>query len=168
MDFVQFARSSRSPPKAPTASPGRLVVRASPEHLTSFLTPNPVRTVLRTALVLRMISARKAAEFRHRLFTLKGEVNTMRVCICTAAVLVWGAVSSIAVGAQTEAQSSISGVVRDASGAILPGVTVEATSPALIEKVRTAVTGGTGQYRIVESAIRHLHSDLHADRVQHL
>jgi Carboxypeptidase regulatory-like domain len=46
------------------------------------------------------------------------------------------------------AQAVIAGVVKDASGAILPGVTVEATSPALIEKVRTAVTDGTGQYRI--------------------
>ena len=48
-----------------------------------------------------------------------------------------------------EAQNSITGVARDASGAVLPGVTVEAASPALIEKVRTAVTDGTGQYRIV-------------------
>src|SRR5918995_4106289 len=46
------------------------------------------------------------------------------------------------------AQASITGVVRDASGAVLPGVTVEAASPALIEKVRTAVTDGTGQYAI--------------------
>jgi len=46
------------------------------------------------------------------------------------------------------AQATISGVVRDASGAVLPGVTVEAASPALIEKVRTAVTDGTGQYAI--------------------
>ena len=46
------------------------------------------------------------------------------------------------------AQAAISGVVRDASGAVLPGVTVEAASPALIEKVRTAVTDGTGQYAI--------------------
>src|SRR5688572_10740842 len=43
---------------------------------------------------------------------------------------------------------SIAGVVRDASGAVLPGVTVEAASPALIEKVRTAVSDGSGQYRI--------------------
>ena len=42
----------------------------------------------------------------------------------------------------------IAGVVRDASGAVLPGVTVEATSPALIEKVRAAVTDGSGQYRL--------------------
>ena len=43
---------------------------------------------------------------------------------------------------------SIAGVVRDASGGVLPGVTVEAASPALIEKVRTAVTDGSGQYRL--------------------
>jgi hypothetical protein len=48
------------------------------------------------------------------------------------------------------AQSSITGVVRDTSGAILPGVTVEASSDALIEKVRVATTDGNGQYRIVE------------------
>src|SRR5687767_9582272 len=48
------------------------------------------------------------------------------------------------------AQGSITGVVRDASGAILPGVTVEATSPALIEKARSVVTDGSGQYRIVD------------------
>ena len=48
------------------------------------------------------------------------------------------------------AQSSIAGVVRDTSGAVLPGVTVEAASPALIEKTRSAVTDGSGQYRIVD------------------
>src|SRR5689334_2592442 len=46
--------------------------------------------------------------------------------------------------------ASIAGVVKDASGAVLPGVTVEASSPALIEKTRTAVTDGSGQYKIVE------------------
>jgi hypothetical protein len=46
------------------------------------------------------------------------------------------------------AQASIAGVVRDASMAVLPGVTVDVASPALIEKVRTAVTDGTGQYRV--------------------
>jgi hypothetical protein len=44
---------------------------------------------------------------------------------------------------------TISGVVRDASGAVLPGVTVEAASPALIEKVRTALTDGEGVYRVI-------------------
>jgi hypothetical protein len=46
------------------------------------------------------------------------------------------------------AQAFIVGVVRDTSGAVLPGVTVEAASPALIEKVRTVVTDGSGQYRV--------------------
>ena len=48
------------------------------------------------------------------------------------------------------AQGSIAGVVRDTSGAVMPGVTVEASSPALIEKVRSVVTDGTGQYQIVD------------------
>ena len=48
------------------------------------------------------------------------------------------------------AQATIAGAVRDTSGALLPGVTVEAASPALIEKVRTASTDGSGQYRIVD------------------
>ena len=46
------------------------------------------------------------------------------------------------------AQATITGTVKDTSGALLPGVTVEASSPALIEKVRAAVSDGTGQYRI--------------------
>src|SRR5690349_19826921 len=48
------------------------------------------------------------------------------------------------------AQASITGVVKDASGAVLPGVTVEAASPVLIEKARTANTDGSGQFRIVD------------------
>ena len=48
------------------------------------------------------------------------------------------------------AQSSITGVVRDTSGAVLPGVTVEASGPALIEGSRTAVTDNQGAYRIVD------------------
>ena len=48
------------------------------------------------------------------------------------------------------AQAAITGTVKDTSGAVLPGVAVEATSPALIEKIRSAVTDGTGQYRIVD------------------
>ena len=48
------------------------------------------------------------------------------------------------------AQATITGVVKDASGAVLPGVTVEAASPDLIEKVRTATTDSDGQYRIGE------------------
>src|SRR4026208_1423686 len=43
---------------------------------------------------------------------------------------------------------SLTGTVRDASGAVLPGVTVEAASPVLIEKGRSATTDGAGRYRI--------------------
>jgi hypothetical protein len=69
----------------------------------------------------------------------------MRVAVVRSlAILAWFAL------APTSAfgQAVIAGTVRDTSGAILPGVTVEASSPALIEKVRAAVTDGTGQYRI--------------------
>jgi hypothetical protein len=48
------------------------------------------------------------------------------------------------------AQATLTGTVRDNSGGVLPGVTVEATSPALIEKVKTAVTDDAGLYRIVD------------------
>jgi Carboxypeptidase regulatory-like domain len=48
------------------------------------------------------------------------------------------------------AQSAIAGFVRDTTGAVLPGVTVEASSPALIEKVRTATTDANGLYRIID------------------
>jgi len=48
------------------------------------------------------------------------------------------------------AQGTLAGVVRDASGGVMPGVVVEAVSPALIEKVRSSITDGSGQYRIVD------------------
>ena len=48
-----------------------------------------------------------------------------------------------------QALGTVAGAVKDASGAVLPGVTVEVASPALIEKVRTVVTDGSGQYQIV-------------------
>jgi hypothetical protein len=51
--------------------------------------------------------------------------------------------------AQGAVQASIAGVVRDTSGAVLPGVTIAASSPVLIEKSRTAVSDDTGRYRII-------------------
>src|SRR6187551_2041294 len=62
-----------------------------------------------------------------------------KLCLCAACVLI---------PAAAFAQATIAGVVRDSSGAVLPGVTVEAASPALIEKVRSVVTDAAGQYRI--------------------
>jgi len=51
--------------------------------------------------------------------------------------------------AAAQSGSAIAGIVRDASGAVIPGVTVEATSPALIEKLRVAVTDEAGRYSLV-------------------
>jgi hypothetical protein len=59
------------------------------------------------------------------------------------------AVCLVLVPIAVHAQASIAGAVRDASGAVLPGATVEASSPVLIEKVRSVTTDGTGQYQIV-------------------
>src|SRR5499425_2838655 len=63
--------------------------------------------------------------------------------LCSIACLVF-------VPAGAYAQAAIAGVVKDSSGAVLPGVTVEAASPALIEKVRAVVTDGSGQYKVVD------------------
>ena len=52
------------------------------------------------------------------------------------------------VNGQGAMQASITGIVRDSSGAVLPGVTVEASSDVLIEKVRAGITDATGRYRI--------------------
>src|SRR5438094_6350759 len=70
-------------------------------------------------------------------------MRALKVCWFVLAALVL-------VPAAAFAQASITGVVKDASGAVLPGVTVEAASPVLIEKTRTAVTDDTGQYRIID------------------
>ena len=63
-------------------------------------------------------------------------------------VLVGLAALPAAAYSQAVTGASISGTVKDSSGAVLPAVTVEASSPALIEKVRVAVTDSTGQYKI--------------------
>ncbi len=60
------------------------------------------------------------------------------------------AVAVLALPSLARAQASITGVVTDESGGALPGVTVEATSPALIEKTRTVVTDGEGLFRLVD------------------
>ena len=60
---------------------------------------------------------------------------------------------AIAAAGHAQTLGTIAGVVRDTSGAILPGVNVEVASPALIEKTRTAVTDGSGQYAITNLTI---------------
>src|SRR5215510_6180227 len=73
------------------------------------------------------------------------ERSPMRLAFRTLSVLAFLLLAPVA----AHAQASITGVVKDASGAVLPGVTVEVASPALIEKVRTGTTDSTGQYRII-------------------
>ena len=64
----------------------------------------------------------------------------------------WALVCALAVPPTAMAQqsASISGVVTDSTGGVMPGVTVEASSPVLIEKVRTAVSEGNGRYQFVD------------------
>ncbi|MGC4081891.1 MAG: carboxypeptidase-like regulatory domain-containing protein [Vicinamibacterales bacterium] len=52
--------------------------------------------------------------------------------------------------ASTQAQSGFAGIVKDATGGALPGVTVEASSDVLIERTRTVITDGEGQYRLID------------------
>src|SRR5258705_634409 len=60
----------------------------------------------------------------------------------------WAFLGLLIIPSLVDAQASITGVARDSSGAVLPGVSVEASSPALIEKVRSVTTNESGQYRI--------------------
>jgi hypothetical protein len=73
-----------------------------------------------------------------------------RIAGVSRLVLALGIVCTATAALAQTAQPSITGVVKDTSGAVLPGVTVEASSPALIEKTRSVVTDSTGQYRIVD------------------
>ena len=69
----------------------------------------------------------------------------LRVALAVAAVVAGGSAASAQTG-------GIAGQVKDPSGGVLPGVTVEASSPALIEKVRTATSDGQGNYKIIDLA----------------
>src|SRR5437016_4913832 len=59
-------------------------------------------------------------------------------------------VLTVLIPAVGHAQSAIAGQVRDTSGAVLPGVSVEVSSPSLIEKVRSVVTDTGGRYAVVD------------------
>ncbi len=65
------------------------------------------------------------------------------------------------------AQATITGVVRDASGAVLPGVTVEAASPVLIEKIRSVISDASWPVPHRRSADRHLLGDVLAAGLRH-
>ena len=76
-------------------------------------------------------------------------VQRLRVACVSVAVIVC-VIFAPAAWAQTTGSATIAGVVTDSSGALMPGVTVEAASPALIEKVRAVVTDAQGQYKIID------------------
>src|SRR4051794_10341104 len=87
--------------------------------------------------------------------TNRGRSGTRRSIMKTRTfaliVLVFGVALLPAIAwAQGGASGGIAGVARDMTGAVLPGVTVEAASPALIEKTRVVVTDDQGLYRIVD------------------
>ena len=84
----------------------------------------------------RNVSVREAIVTRETLVSL-GLVALTCGGLCPAAAF-------------AQSGSSIFGTVKDTTGAVLPGVTVEASSPALIEKVRSIVTDAEGVYRIIE------------------
>src|SRR5688572_3669649 len=79
-------------------------------------------------------------------------MGTSRTASLVVVVVVAGSLLVVPAGASAQVadSASIAGVVRDASGAVLPGVTVEAASPALIDKVRSVVSDDQGLYRIVD------------------
>jgi hypothetical protein len=76
-------------------------------------------------------------------------LNATRVMRAVFAALFVG-ILLLPLGAWAQTSGGIAGAVKDTSGAVLPGVTVEAASPALIEKVKTVVTDGQGEYKILE------------------
>src|SRR5499427_4817292 len=85
---------------------------------------------------MRASSARKFGRMRMR------SIVAGRIGLALALLVLWPMAAI--------AQSTIAGVVKDASGGVLPGVTVEASSTALIEKTRSAVTDAQGAYKIVD------------------
>ena len=66
------------------------------------------------------------------------------------AAVAFAALAVVVLPTAAHAQSAIAGVVKDTTGAVLPGVTVEASSPVLIERTRTVTTDAEGRYAVVD------------------
>src|SRR5438552_4817058 len=79
---------------------------------------------------------------------MRGDV--MRLRHLAAALIIGGVFCLWPQAGRAQSLGSVAGIARDTTGAVLPGVTVEVASPALIEKVRTAVTDGQGNYKVIE------------------
>src|SRR5439155_6800883 len=80
----------------------------------------------------------------------QGANRMSRTASVATTVLALSCLVLFPVRVSAQATGAIAGLVKDPSGAVLPGVTVEASSPALIERVRTVITDGQGQYRIAD------------------
>src|SRR5205823_3884373 len=128
-----------------TADPMPCIRAVSRGRLAHFL-PKTTLTLLEAGRIrglFKVTAAFVSESIRRRGMPMCGDV--LRASFkWTLALLLLVVVLPTAAHAQ-----SITGVVKDTSGAVLPGVTVEAASPALIEKSRTVVTDGGGQYRFV-------------------
>jgi len=81
---------------------------------------------------------------------MTAQTNGRHAIAAAVRTLLFLAVGVLAAAVPARAQSALAGVVKDSSGALLPGVTVEASSPALIEGTRSAVTDAGGQYKIID------------------
>ena len=79
-----------------------------------------------------------------------GRVLSARAGLTRQVIAVYAIVLFVPATASAQGTSAVAGVVRDSSGAVLPGVTIEAASPALIERVRTVVSDEKGEYKIID------------------
>src|SRR5262249_52734058 len=138
-----------SPDRALDTPAARRSTAEGAEHAENFETfsPRAARSAVR-ALPRRTDSASDRSEMARGLSSEEGLMTHGRSVL--ACLLLAGCLLAITSPAWSQQASGISGIVRDASGAVLPGVTVEASSPVLIEKVRTAVTDTEGRFNLTE------------------
>src|SRR5262245_32865468 len=90
--------------------------------------------------------ARPSRELILRVYDWRSEMMTRFVARASGLALLFALIPVLGFAQNT----GIAGVVKDTSGAVLPGVTVEAASPVLIEKVRNTVTDDQGLFQIVD------------------
>src|SRR5258705_5654152 len=112
------------------------------------------KETIRSAYIIRAISSqvdssRAIPSQALRSSRLLSEVRIMRSTLAAFTSFAAAVALLVLLPAASFAQSSIAGVVKDDSGGVLPGVTVEAASPALIERTRSVVSDGQGQFKIV-------------------
>ena len=128
---------------------------------------------LTSTMTHRMVMAQSAAEnlpTARGATIMRGQEDSMggtRIPCLKIVVAVAAALLLPISAAGQQVTSGIAGAVRDISGAVLPGVTVEATSPALIEKVRTGITDSEGTVQHRQPPAGHVRRQLHAARIQH-